>query len=163
MQERPTDGANKASPMGGRRASVDLSAYPDLVVIYLGFHVNSLRGVLGLLRLGRGLTRIAQDFPDGLLAHERVIYGLRHIGMRQYWRDLESLERFTRSEPHKTWWRDFLAKDGGAGFWHETYRRQGGMEAVYVNMPQPIGFGTFAAARTPTGPFVSARDRLAAG
>ncbi|MEE3623067.1 phenylacetaldoxime dehydratase family protein [Nitrospirillum sp. BR 11752] len=149
--------------MQQRRASVDLCAYPDLVVIYLGFHVNSLRGLLGLMRLGRGLTRIARDFPEGLLAHEQIIYGLRHIGMRQYWRDLDSLERFTRSEPHRTWWREFLAKDSGAGFWHETYRRQGGMEAVYVNMPRPIGFGAFADARPPTGPFMSARDRLATG
>ncbi|ASG23302.1 hypothetical protein Y958_20985 [Nitrospirillum viridazoti CBAmc] len=28
---------------------------------------------------------------------------------------------------------------------------------------RPIGFGAFAAARAPTGPFMSARERLAAG
>ena len=104
----------------------------------------------------------ARDKPDGLLAHESVFYALNHIGMRQYWRDLESLERFTRSEPHRTWWREFNKGGSGAGFWHETYRMRGGMEAIYTDMPGPIGFGLFAASRAPQGSFMSARGRLAA-
>ena len=144
------------------RRSVDLSAWPDLVVVYLGFRVTRLRGVAAVLGLGRGIAGVARDKPDGLLAHESVFYGLTHIGMRQYWRDLESLERFTRSEPHRTWWRDFLKGGSGAGFWHETYLRKGGMEAVYIDMPGPVGFGLFAEARQPQGPFMSARQRLAA-
>jgi hypothetical protein len=59
------------------RQTVDLSAYPELVVIYLG--------------------------------------------MRQYWRDFEALERWARSEPHRLWWKQFLRDSGGTGFWHETY------------------------------------------
>jgi hypothetical protein len=81
--------------------------------------------------------------------------------MRQYWRDMESLERFTRSEPHKTWWRNFTRDNQGVGFWHETYARRGGMEAIYIGMPSPIGFGLFAPERVPIGPFQSARERLA--
>jgi hypothetical protein len=34
------------------RQTVDLSAYPDLVVIYLGMRVNALTGVKTLLGLG---------------------------------------------------------------------------------------------------------------
>ena len=144
------------------RKSVDLSAWPDLVVIYLGFRVTRLRGILTLLGLGRGIDGIARNKPDGLLAHEWVYFGLTHVGMRQYWRDLESLERFTKSEPHRTWWRNFLRDNGGSGFWHESYRLRGGMEAIYVDMPAPLGFGLFAAERRPQGPFMTARARLAA-
>lgn len=144
------------------RRSVDLAEWPDLVVIYLGFRVTRMRGVAAVLGLGRGISGVARAKPDGLLAHEWVFYGLTHIGMRQYWRDLDSLERFTRSEPHRTWWREFLKGGTGAGFWHETYRVRGGMEAIYIDMPEPVGFGLFAAQREPQGPFISARQRLAA-
>jgi hypothetical protein len=99
--------------------------------------------------------------PEGLLLDETLIYGWNHIGMRQYWRDLDSLERFTRSEPHRAWWRDFSKGGVGAGFWHETYRRQGGIEAIYIDMP-PVGLGRFAPERAPVGAFLSARERLTA-
>lgn len=144
-----------------RRASVDLSAYPGLVVVYLGFRVGRLRGLKALLGIGRGLAQVQRTMPDGLLAHENLVYGLNHIGMRQYWRDLESLEAFTRSDPHKTWWRDFSRDASGNGFWHEAYRLSGGMEAIYVGMPHPVGLGTFAATRQPQGPFMTSRQRLA--
>ena len=46
---------------------------------------------------------------------------------------------------------------GGAGFRHETYRRAGGMDAAYLNMP-PIGLASFAASRPPVWPFMIARE-----
>ena len=144
------------------RVAVDLGAYPDLVVVYLGFHVSTLRGFFAILGIGKGLGMIRRNKPDGLLADEPVLYGLRHIGMRQYWRDLESLEAFTRSDPHKTWWAQFSKDAKGSGFWHEAYRKSGGMEAIYINMPKTIGLASFAAERRPEGPFLSSRDRLAA-
>ncbi|UMY17099.1 DUF4188 domain-containing protein [Methylobacterium organophilum] len=147
---------------GTPRHSIDLSDYPGLVVVYLGFRVGTWRGLKALLGIGRGLGEIQRHKPEGLLAHENLLYGLNHIGMRQYWRDLESLEAFTRSEPHKTWWRDFATDPAGSGFWHEAYRLQGGMEAIYLGMPRPIGLGSFAPARAPIGPFMSSRQRLAA-
>ena len=64
--------------------------------------------------------------------------------MRQYWRDMESLLAWSRSEPHREWWKNFLRDSGGTGFWHETYLMQGGMEAVYDDIPQPIGMMRFA-------------------
>jgi hypothetical protein len=146
----------------GARVSVDLTAWPDLVVIYLGLRVTRLRGIMTLLGLGKGIAQSVADKPDGLLAHENFVFGLTHVGMRQYWRDLESLEAFTRSEPHKTWWRTFLKDQRGTGFWHETYRKAGGMEAIYLGMPGPVGFGAFAPLQRPTGPFMTARERLAA-
>jgi hypothetical protein len=100
--------------------------------------------------------------PEGLLRHEFFLFSLTHVGMRQYWRDLESLEAFSRSEPHKSWWRGFLRNTGGTGFWHETYTMKGGMEAVYISMPDDLGFQSFAPARGPQGPFMTARERLQA-
>lgn len=79
--------------------------------------------------------------------------------MRQYWRDLDSLERWTRSEPHQRWWREFLKDSGGTGFWHETYFLAGGAEAIYDDMPAPIGIGRFAPTQTARGAMFSSRRR----
>ena len=144
--------------MSYARSSVDLSGYPDLVVIYLGYRARGLRGVRSLLRIGRGLGAIRQNPPPGLLSHESLWFGFMHPGFRQYWRDFESLEAFTRAPQHAAWWRDF-AKDSGGGIWHETYRLRGGMEAIYSGVPG-IGFASFAPERAPTGPFKSARQRV---
>lgn len=152
----------QATPAKPARQSVDLSAFPDLVVVYLGFRVSTWRGLVAMLGIGKGLERIRHDKPDGLLAHENLLYGLRHVGMRQYWRDFDSLEAFTRSDPHKTWWKQFSKDPKGSGFWHEAYRIKGGMEAIYIGMPKPIGLASFAADRRPEGPFLSSRGRLAA-
>lgn len=146
--------------INARRESVDLSGYPDLIVVILGLRVNAMRGIQTMLGIGRGLSMIKKNPPDGLLADEQFLFGLRHVGIRQYWRDLESLEAFTRSEPHAQWWRNFLRDSGGTGFWHEAYSAKGGIEAVYIDMPHPVGLGRFAPAKAPTGPFMSTRERL---
>lgn len=143
------------------RETVDLSAYPDLVVIYLGMRVKSPRGLTRFLRLGKEIRDSVAARPDGLLLHEQIIYGLTHGGMRQYWRDLESLEAWTRELPHQDWWRDFLRDPHGTGFWHELYTLRGGMEAMYVDMPGPLGLGAFAAREPARGRLFGARGRLA--
>lgn len=79
--------------------------------------------------------------------------------MRQYWRDFASLEKWARSEPHRQWWKDFLRDAGGTGFWHETYFMQGGMEAIYDNVPDDIGFLAFAPQQEARGAMYSARGR----
>ncbi len=105
------------------RTTVDLAAYPDLVVIYLGMRVQSLRGVLTAFKLGPQIQASVAAQPDGLLLHEPIAYSLfpLHVGMRQYWRDFESLERWVRTMPHQGWWIEFLKDTGGTSFWHETY------------------------------------------
>jgi hypothetical protein len=149
--------------MAVKRTTVDLSAYPDLVVIYLGMRVNSLRGLKTLLRLGPGIRAAVDAKPDGLLLHENLIMSLWpvHAGMRQYWRDFESLEKWARSVmPHQKWWTDFLRDPGGTGFWHETYFRRGGIEAIYDDIPTPIGMMKFAPNQKARGPMFSARQRV---
>ncbi len=147
------------------RQSVDLSGYPDLVVIYLGMRVLNLKGMLTLIRTGRRIRQAVEAKPDGLLLHESVIYSLLppNVGMRQYWRDFDSMEKWSRSLPHQGWWKDFLRDTEGTGFWHETYFMRGGMEAVYDNIPTQIGFMKFAPISAARGGMFSARRRLALG
>ena len=141
------------------RRTVDLSGYPDLVVIYLGMRVNTFRGTKTLLGMGPKIRKSWQAEPDGLLLHEDIIYSLRHIGMRQYWRDFDSLERWARSRPHQDWWRAFLRDSGGTGFWHEAYFMRGGMEAVYDDLGADIGFLRFAPIVDARGAMFSSRSR----
>jgi len=144
------------------RQTVDLSDYPDLVVIYLGMRVNTLTGLMTLAGFGPKIAGSVAQQPDGLLLHENLLYSLfpPHIGMRQYWRDFDALENWARSEPHRAWWKQFLHDSGGTGFWHETYFMRGGFEAVYDNIPQPIGFLRFASVRPAKGGMFTARERL---
>ena len=94
------------------RRTVNLSAYPDLVVIYLGMRVNRIAGIKTLLGFGPKISSSAAAQPDGLLRHETIIYSLfpMHVGMRQYWRDANSLLEWTRSDPHRQWWQSFLER-----------------------------------------------------
>ncbi len=143
------------------RRTVDLSGYPDLVVIYLGMRVNALTGIKTLLGFGPKISGAVAERPDGLLNHENIVISLfpPHLGMRQYWRDFESLETWARSDPHRKWWQQFLRDSGGTGFWHETYFMGGGMEAVYDDVPGPIGFMRFAPVQPAKGAMFSARNR----
>jgi hypothetical protein len=84
-----------------------------------------------------------------------------HAGMRQYWRDLESLLAWTRSDPHRQWWKNFLRDSGGTGFWHETYLMRGGMEAIYDDLAQPVGLMRFAPIVPARGTMFGAAHRVA--
>ena len=144
--------------------TVNLSADPDLVVIYLGMRVRTFPGIKTLLGLGPQIDKAGAGRPDGLLHHENnIIFRLYplHLGMRWYWRDFGSMERWTRSEPHRQWWQRFMRDSGGTGFWHEVYLMRGGMEGVYadLNLP-PVGFQGFAPSLPARGGMFSARQRL---
>ena len=92
----------------GKQVAVDLAGYPELVVIYLGMRVNTPRGLKTLLAFGPRIKASVGAQPDGLLLHQNIIWGMfpPHFGMRQYWRDFDSLERWARADPHAS---------GGAG------------------------------------------------
>src|SRR5438132_5576868 len=144
------------------RRSVDLSGFPDLVVIYLGMRVRTLGGIKMLLGLGPQIDKAGAGRPEGLLHFENnIIFSLfpLHLGMRWYWKDFASMERWARSEPHRIWWQNFLRDSGGTGFWHETYFMRGGMEAIYDDIPKPIGMMNFAQTKPARGPMFSARTR----
>ena len=143
------------------RQTVDLSGFPDLVVIYLGMRVSEVRGVRKLLQTGRQIRAGVAREPDGLLLHESFVFSFLppHVGMRQYWRDLDALERWTRELPHQQWWKDFVRDSAGTGFWHETYFMRGGIEAIYDDVSKPIGMMSFASNQ---GPRTRARSRPSA-
>ena len=143
------------------RRTVDLSGFPDLVVIYLGMRVNRWTGLKMLFGFGPRIARSVEAQPDGLLLHEDLVWSLfpPHVGMRQYWRDFDALERWARSDPHRQWWQQFLRDTGGTGFWHEAYFMRGGMEAVYNDILQDIGFLRFAPIRPAKGAQFTARSR----
>src|SRR5688572_4740219 len=150
-------------PPSVERRTVDLSAYPDLVVIYLGMRLRALTGIKMLFGLGPQIEKAGAARPEGLLHCENnILYSLfpLHVGMRWYWKDFDSMERWARSEPHRIWWQNFLRDSGGTGFWHETYFMRGGMEAIYDDMNSPVGLQAFAPNIPARGPMFSARARL---
>jgi Domain of unknown function (DUF4188) len=144
------------------RCVVDLAEYPDLVVIYLGMRVERPAGLATLLGFGPKITRAVKEQPEGLLLHETLIVSLwpLHLGMRQYWRDFDALERWARSGIHKDWWQRFLRDPKGTSFWHETYFMRGGMEAIYDHTTTPVGLMRFAPVHEARGSMFSARHRL---
>ena len=142
------------------RKTVDLSEFPDLVVIYLGMRVNTLKVFATMRSFFPRVGKAMRAEPEGLLDSSFWFYSVRHLGLRQYWRDFESLERWARSLPHQEWWRNFLRDSGGTGFYHELYFRRGGMEGMYVDMVAPVGFMNFAPVKPARGPMFSARSRL---
>ena len=151
-------------PTAVDRRTVDLSEYPDLVVIYLGMRVRTLAGIKTVLGLDPQIEAAGAGRPDGLLHFENnIIYRLfpPHVGMRWYWKDFESMERWTRSEPHRIWWQNFIRASGGTSFWHEVYLMRGGMEGVYNDMKgKTVGFQAFAPGMAASGARSSARKRL---
>jgi hypothetical protein len=143
------------------RRTVDLSSYPDLVVIYLGMQVRTLTGIKTLIGMGPQIAQSVKDQPEGLLRDENFLWSLfpMHVGIRQYWRDFDSLERWAHSDPHRIWWKNFLRDSRGTGFWHEAYFMRGGMEAVYDDLSVTTGFLSFAPVTPARGSMFSARDR----
>jgi Domain of unknown function (DUF4188) len=144
------------------RRTVDLSSFPDLVVIYLGMKVRSPRGLMTVLSFGPKISAAVAQKPPGLLLHEPFVFSILplHVAMRQYWTDFDSLEIWARSLPHQSWWQNFVKDSGGTGFWHETYFIRGGMEAIYDDVDASIGFAGFAPVRPAEGAMFSARQRL---
>jgi hypothetical protein len=120
-----------------------------------------MTGIKTLVGFGPKISASVAAQPDGLLRHENFLFSLfpMHFGMRQYWRDAESLLKWTRSEPHREWWQKFLKNSGGTGFWHETYLLRGGMEAIYIDVPQPLGLSAFAPVVAARGPMFGAAAR----
>jgi hypothetical protein len=142
--------------------AADLGAYPNLVAIYLGMRVYTLRGLWTVASLRTEVLKSVDAKPDGLLFHESFYFSLfpLHIGLRQYWRDFDSLERWTRALPHQKWWKDYAENGRGTGFWHETYLVGGRAEGIYDAMREPVGLLHFAGTVPASGKMSLARARL---
>jgi hypothetical protein len=116
----------------------------SFVVFLIGMRINRLRAVIKWVPTARAMGPMLQTLyahPEkGFLGGETFVYW-RGVGLIQYWRSFEDLERFARStdEPHLEAWRRFnraIGSDGSVGIWHETFLVEAGnYEAVYGNMP----------------------------
>jgi hypothetical protein len=151
------------------RQTVDLSEYPDLVIIRAGMRAESVKGFWKLMKYGYqiidsvGGVRDSDDLtPEGLLHNEEVIFSLLppHFIIRQYWRDFDSLEEWTQTGTHRELWDELAESPEGTSFWHELYSHEG-IEAVYNGMDDaPIGMMNFAPTKPVDGDLSSARQRL---
>jgi len=148
--------------MSYARSTVDLSDYPDLVVITLGMKAHGLRGLRTMLGIRREILRAVRERPDGLLHHDTLVVSNwpMHRLLRQYWRDLDSMERWTRSMPHSAWWRRYIRDTEGTSFYHELYSRRGGMEGIFGNMDGPVGMMHFAPVVPAHGAMFGSRGRM---
>lgn len=85
-----------------RRRTVDLSGYPNLVVIYLRMRVNALTGLKTLFGFGPRIAKSVEAHPDGLLLNQ--IGGLASPEFSQYcYRSLPLTLRLTdnlNNHPH---------------------------------------------------------------
>ena len=129
------------------RRTVDLSAYPDLVVIYLGMRVNAFCRPEAPAGTGPANRRLRQSQArrpaaarrPSLLAVSRCTPACASTGaISNRWSAGPAPSRTANGGRH------FLRDSGGTGFWHETYALRGGIEAIYDDMPQPIGMMKFA-------------------
>ena len=144
-----------------QRLTPNLTEYPDLVMVLLGMRVRTVRGMRTFIGLGPPIQRSAAAQPDGLLHSDFFLWSLLppHGGIRQYWRDLDSLERWTRSDPHRAWWLNFMRDTGGTGFWHEAYFMRGGIDAIYDDVGSSPGLAGFAPLAPARGQMFSSRRR----
>ena len=114
------------------------------VVFLIGMRINKIFALNKWLPTAMAMRPMLQTLykhPEkGFLGGESFLY-LRGVGLIQYWRSFEDLERFARSpeEPHLSAWQRFnrvVGADGSVGIWHETYLiNPGNYEAIYGNMP----------------------------
>lgn len=139
--------------------TVDLTPYPGMVVVYLGMRVTAWRGIRTVSGIGQQIGAIVSRKPDGLLRHETFLFSLREVGLRQYWRDFDALERWTRSDQHREWWIRFSRDRAGTEFWHEAYCIGGGMEGLYSSPDLTTGFRSFLPGEPATGRNRAARHR----
>ncbi|MEH2212242.1 DUF4188 domain-containing protein [Nostoc sp.] len=123
------------------------------VVFLIGMRINKLFAFFKWIPTDRAMSSMLQNLnqnPEkGFLGGETFVYW-RGVGLIQYWRSFEDLERFARNpdDAHLKAWQRFnqaIGADGSVGIWHETYLIEPGRyEAVYGNMPV---FGLAAATK----------------
>ena len=98
--------------------------------------------------------------PEGLLLHVYLLYFTvpPHFGMRQYWRDFDSLEGWAHDLPHKAWWRDYLRDRAGPASGTDVFPRRSG--GVRLCRHATFGFHQVCAESAGSRLVVSARRRL---
>jgi len=147
------------------RRTIDLSQYPDLVVIYLGMRVHSFAGLKTLVGLWpQDFRRRCGQARWSLVARADHLLSVSlasgHASILARLPVPRNLVPLRAASPLVA---KFLSDTGGAGFWHETYFIRGGFEAVYDDIPAPLGLTAFAPSVPAHGAMFSARKRLKVG
>ncbi|WP_392535060.1 DUF4188 domain-containing protein [Nostoc sp. C117] len=114
------------------------------VVFLIGMRINKFFAFSKWIPTARAMSPMLKSLnhnPEkGFLGGETFVYW-RGVGLIQYWRSFEDLERFARNpaDAHLEAWQRFnraIGVDGSVGIWHETYLIEPGRyEAVYGNIP----------------------------
>ena len=114
--------------------------------------------------LAKEIEHAAAAKPEGLLRHENSAV-LADPAARRHapaLARLDALKRWARSLPHTRWWDTFLRDSADTGFWHETYFVGDGIEAIYDDIPAPLGLLAFAPPQHqrpgPCSPLADAQD-----
>lgn len=132
------------------------------VVFLIGMRINhffAFKKWLPTAMAMRSMLRLLHRHPGTGALGSQLIFYWRGIGVIQYWRSFDDLEKFARSkdDPHLESWHRFnkaIGSDGSVGIWHETFLVEAGRyEGVYNNMPL---FGLAAA--TQYEPIVERRE-----
>ncbi len=115
------------------------------VVFLIGMRINQLwrvrRWLPVLIAMPKMIIELRKNPSLGMLSAPRTYLSGRVILVVQYWRDFESLEKYSRDADltHLPAWRAFnrsVRDNGTVGVWHETYRVSvDSYETVYANMP----------------------------
>lgn len=140
-----------------------------LVVLNIGMRINRYwrpdKWMFPILAMQRMIKELSASPELGLLAAYPYKSGARTLAFVQYWRDFDSLERYASDPAHEHWqnWKkaaQMMAQDDSVGFFHETFCVEpGGMENIYINMPQ-FGVGAIKGTTPATGYRLSARGRM---
>ncbi|MBF6211184.1 DUF4188 domain-containing protein [Nocardia puris] len=144
------------------RLTVDLTATPDAVVLYLGIKAVRPSGYGHIIKMRAQLRELAAHPPDGMLAHEDFYWSFLplHVGFRQFWRDPDSLDRYAHTGEHRDWWRRFLGDPKrSTAAWHEAYFISGGVDLLYTDMDNTVGWARFAPTTVARGQSYSSRGR----
>ncbi|MDE5416162.1 DUF4188 domain-containing protein [Alkalihalobacterium chitinilyticum] len=139
----------------------------DIVVFIIGMRINkplALHKWVPVFSAMPGMIKELYSNKDtlGFLSMESY-FGLRTTAMIQYWRSVEDLLAYARSDKHMKAWETFNKKVGNneaVGIYHETYQlKSGKYESIYGNMPQ-YGLGKALTHIPITSEQNSARKRL---
>jgi hypothetical protein len=138
------------------------------VVFLIGMRVNrffAFRKWIPTALAMRAMLRLLNRHPGiGMIGAQLYFYP-RGIGVIQYWRSFDELEKFARGkgDPHFGAWRRFnqeIGTNGSVGIWHETYIVEAGRyESMYNNMPV-FGFAAATEHVPAVGRRETARQRL---
>ncbi|RKJ59994.1 DUF4188 domain-containing protein [Butyricicoccus sp. 1XD8-22] len=115
----------------------------DIVVFIIGMRFNKRLAIHKWLPVFNAMPGMIKELYTnkeslGFLSMESY-FGLRTTTMIQYWRSIDDLLAYAKSEKHLAAWKNFNKKVGNndaVGIYHETYQlSKGNYESVYVNMP----------------------------